>query len=59
MIRFGWVDLEIDVVLVLVGCRVLLLIRADGSGSGGWNDGGGCVALAQTRKRGEGGVLIS
>ncbi len=52
MIRFGWVDLEIDVVLVLVGCRVLLLIRADGSGSGGWNDGGGCVALAQTRGRG-------
>lgn len=58
MIRFGWVDLEVDVVLVL--CRVLLLIRADGCGTGGWNDGGGCIALAQTRKRGEGrGFLIS
>lgn len=56
MIRFGWVDLEVDVVLVLVPvlvvCRVLLLIRVDGCGSGGWNDGGGCVALAQTREKG-------
>lgn len=49
-------DLEVDVVLVLVlvlvVCRVLLLIRADGCGSGVWNDGGGCVALAQPRKKG-------
>lgn len=57
MIRFGWVGLEADVVLVV--CCVLLLIRADDCGSWGWNDGGGCVALTQTQKKGKGGVLIS
>lgn len=54
MIRFGWVDLEADVMLVLVLSRVLVLMRADDCGSGGWNDGGGCVALAQARKKGRG-----
>lgn len=51
--------LEADVELVLVVCRVLLLLmRADDCGSGGWNDGGGCVASPKPGKR-EGGVLIS
>lgn len=53
MIRFGWVDTEVDV--------VLLLIRADGCWNDGWNDGGGCVALvAQNPEKGKGrGVMIS
>lgn len=42
MIRFGWVGFEAEVlvlVLVLVLlCRVLLLMRAEDCGSGGWND---------------------
>lgn len=50
MIRFGWVGLEADVELVLVVCRVLLLMRADDCGSGGWNDGGGCVASPKPGK---------
>lgn len=59
MIRFGCVGFEADVlVLVLVLallCRVLLLMRADDCGSGGWNDGGGCVSLSpKPRKRGGG-----
>lgn len=63
MIRSGCVGFEADVLVLVLAlvllCRVLLLMRAEDCGGGGWNDGGGCVSLAQAREAGEGGVSIS
>ena len=42
MIRFGCVGFEADVLVLVLAlvllCRVLLLIRAEDCGGGGWND---------------------